>query len=133
MAVSRSTVKVGEYLDDWFATARPSLRPTTARGYEQSIGRLTQFLGNYQLQALTPMQVQRCYTDLLESGGHSGGPLAPKTVRHAHVVLRKSLADAERMGLVTRNAAAAARPPTGESTELTTWSSDDLPRVPRSG
>ncbi len=30
------------------------------------------------------------------------------------------------MGLVTRNAAAAARPPTGESTELTTWSSDDL-------
>ncbi len=67
MAVSRSTVKVGEYLDDWFATARPSLRPTTARGYEQSIGRLTRFLGNYQLQALTPMQVQRCYTDLLES------------------------------------------------------------------
>ncbi len=40
------------------------------------------------------MQVQRCYTDLLESGGHGGGPLAPKTVRHAHVVLRKSLADA---------------------------------------
>jgi integrase len=126
MAVSRSTVKVGEFLDDWFATARPSLRPTTARGYEQSIGRLKRFLGNYQLQALTPMQVQRCYSDLLEKGGHGGGPLAPKTVRHAHVVLRKSLADAERMGLLTRNAAAAARPPTGESAELTTWSSDDL-------
>jgi hypothetical protein len=40
-------------------------------------------------------------------GGQGGGPLAPKTVRHAHVVLRKSLADAERMGLVTRNASAA--------------------------
>jgi hypothetical protein len=102
MAVSRSTVKVGEYLDDWFATARASLRPTTARGYEQSIGRLTRFLGNYQLQALTPMRVQRCYTDLLESGGHSGGPLAPKTVWHANVVLRKSLADAEPPSVPTR-------------------------------
>ena len=43
-----------------------------------------------------------------------GGPLAPKTVRNAHVVLRKALADAERLGLVSRNAAAAARPPTAE-------------------
>ncbi len=55
MAVSRSTIKLDEYLDGWFATARPSLRPTTARGYAQSIGRLTKLLGNYQLQSLTPM------------------------------------------------------------------------------
>ena len=72
------------------------------------------------------MQVQRCYTELLESGGHEGKPLAPKTVRHAHVVLRKALADAERMGLVSRNAAASARPPAGEHAEMTTWSSEDL-------
>ena len=45
----------------------------------------------------------------------------PREGRH-HMA---ALADAERVGLVTRNAAAA-RPPTGESTELTTWSSDDL-------
>ena len=72
------------------------------------------------------MQVQRCYTELLESGGHEGKPLAPKTVRHAHVVLRKALADAERMGLVSRSAAASARPPAGEHAEMTTWSSEDL-------
>lgn len=126
MAVSRSTIKLDEYLDEWFAAARQSLRPTTARGYAQSIGRLSKVLGNYQLQSLTPMQVQRCYTELLESGGHEGKPLAPKTVRHAHVVLRKALADAERMGLVSRNAAASARPPAGEHAEMTTWSSEDL-------
>ena len=126
MAVSRSTIKLDDYLDEWFATARQSLRPTTARGYAQSIGRLSKALGNYQLQSLTPMQVQRCYTELLESGGHEGKPLAPKTVRHAHVVLRKALADAERMGLVSRNAAASARPPAGEHAEMTTWSSEDL-------
>jgi len=124
--VSRSTTTVGEYLAEWFSTARPSLRPTTARGYEQSIVRLTSQLGRQRLQVLTPMQVQRCYTDLLESGGRDGRPLAPKTVRHAHVVLRKAIGDAERMGLVSRNAAAAARPPSGEHTEMTTWSSEDL-------
>lgn len=32
--VSRSTMTVGEYLPEWFITARPLLRPTTARGYE---------------------------------------------------------------------------------------------------
>lgn len=63
---------------------------------------------------------------LLESGGRRGGPLAPKTARHAHVVLREALSDAERMGLVSRNAAAAARAPTGEHTEMSTWGSDDL-------
>lgn len=73
-----------------------------------------------------PMKVQRCYIELLESGGRWGGQLAPKTVRHAHVVLRKALADAERMQVVTRNAAAAARPPPGEHTEMTTWLSEDL-------
>jgi integrase len=126
MAVSRSTIKLDEYLDESFATARQSLRPTTARGYAQSTGRLSKALGNYQLQTLTPMKVQRCCTELLESGGHEGKPLVPKTVRHAHVVLRKALADAERVGLVSRNAAPSARPPAGEHAEMTTWSSEDL-------
>lgn len=67
--VSRSVMTVGDYLAEWFSTARPSLRATTARGYEQSIVRLTSQLGRHRLQTLTPMQVQRCYTDLLETGG----------------------------------------------------------------
>lgn len=37
--MSRSLMTVGEYLTELFITARPSLRPTTARGYEQSIVR----------------------------------------------------------------------------------------------
>ena len=125
-AVSTSTTKLGAYLDDWFATAKQSLRPTTAHGYQQAIVRLQRHLGPYRLQALTPMQVQRCYTELLESGSRSGGPLAPATVHKAHEVLRRALGDAERMGLVSRNVAAAVRPPTAGKPELTTWSSEDL-------
>jgi Phage integrase, N-terminal SAM-like domain len=40
MAVSTPTMKVGTYLDEWFATAKQSLRPTTAHGYQQAITRL---------------------------------------------------------------------------------------------
>jgi hypothetical protein len=126
MAVSSSTMKLGAYLDEWFVTAKQSLRATTAHGYQQAIVRLQQHLGPYRLQALTPMQVQRCYTDLLQSGSRSGGPLAPATVHKAHEVLRRALGDAERMGLVSRNVAAAVRPPTAGKPELTTWSSEDL-------
>jgi integrase len=47
-------------------------------------------------------------------------------VRNSHVVLRKALADAERLGLVQRNAAATARPPSFVRPEFATWSSEDL-------
>jgi integrase len=126
MAVSTSTMKLGAYLDEWFVTARQSLRPTTAHGYQQAIVRLQQRLGPYRMQALTPVQVQRCYTDLLEPGSTTGGPLAASTVHKAHEVLRRALGDAERMGLVARNAAAAVRPPSVVKPEFTTWSSEEM-------
>jgi integrase len=52
----------------------------------------------------------------------------PKTVRGIHVVLRKALADAERLGLVVRNAAAAANPPVPPKYEHTTWTAEQLAR-----
>ncbi len=55
-----------------------------------------------------------------------GTGLSPKTVRNTHTVLRKALSDAERLGLVFRNAAAAARGPAVERPEFTVWSSDEV-------
>lgn len=125
---SRAAMNVRGYLDEWFIDARPSLRATTAGNYEQAIRRLDKHLGAVSLQSLTPMHVQRCYTELLASGGRDGKPLAPKTVRHAHIVLRKALGDAARMGVVSRNVAALARPPSDDRAEMATWSADELRR-----
>ena len=75
------------------------------------MGRVSRELGRHQLQSLTPMQIENFYARQLTSGGRGGGPLAPKTVRNTHVVLRKALSDTERLGLVPRNAAAAAASP----------------------
>jgi integrase len=124
--VARSTVRLGEYLDEWLANQRNHLRVTTLRSYEIAIQRINRRIGRLRLQALTPMQVEMFYNDLLAEGSSSGKPLAPKTVKNTHVVLRKALSDAERLGLVPRNVASAARAPTAHRPEFDTWSSDDL-------
>jgi len=124
--VSRSTITVKEYLAEWLDTMKSKLRPTTHHSYAMSVDRINAHLGRYQLQTLTPLQIERFYTQQLASGGRENTALAPKTVRNTHVVLRKALADAERLGLVPRNAAAAARPPAPQRHDLVTWSSEDL-------
>src|SRR4051812_43793358 len=91
-----------------------------------AVDRIVAHLGSYQLPSLTPLQIERFYTQQLQSGGRHNGPLSSKTVRNTHVALRKALAEAERLGLVPGNAAASARPPTPDRRGLNTWSSDDL-------
>ena len=124
--VTRSTISVKDYLAEWLVTARSKLRPTTHHSYAMSVDRIVAHLGGYQLQSLTPLQIERFYAEQLQTGGRERGPLSPKTVRNTHVVLRKALADAERLELVPRNAAAAARPPAPERRDMNTWSGDDL-------
>ncbi len=125
-AVARSTIRVEEFLKEWLESSRSKLRPTTHHGYTMSVAKINRHLGRYQLQSLTPLQIERFYVDQLANGRRGGGALSAKSVRNVHVVLRKALSDAERLGLVLRNAAAAARPPVGGRPELVTWSSDDL-------
>jgi integrase len=124
--VSGTNLRVGEFLDEWLAGQEARLRPTTHYSYVVASGRVKHHLGRYKLQALTPMQIEKFYAELLDHGGRTGAALSPKTVRNTHVVLRKALADAERLGLVARNAAAAARGPSVSRTEMTTWTSDQL-------
>jgi integrase len=125
-AVNRSRTTTGEYLDDWLVSQQHRLRPTTMHSYKLAVARIRPRLGGVAVQALTPLQIERFYADLLREGGSRGQPLSSKTVRNSHVVLRKALADAERLGLVSRNAAASARPPSSVPREFATWTSEDL-------
>lgn len=123
---TRSSMTVGEYLAEWIAGQRQRLRATTLESYEIAVNRITQRLGHVKLQALAPLQLERFYADLAEDGGRTGKPLTAKTIRNTHVVLRKALADAERLGLVGRNVGSAAKPPIAHRREYATWSSDDV-------
>jgi hypothetical protein len=104
-------VSLATFLEEWLATQDGRLRPTSRRSYEVAAHRICARLGHVGLLALTPLQVERFYADLAQprAGGKKG--LTAKSIRNTHIVLRKALADAERLGQVPRNAAAAAKPP----------------------
>jgi integrase len=124
--VGRSTTTTEEFLRQWLATQHHRLRATTLYSYEKAIDRINRKFGKLPVQSLTPLLIESFYAELLRTGTSRGQPLSAKTVRNSHVVLRKALADAERLGLVVRNAAASARPPTAARREFNTWSSDEL-------
>jgi integrase len=130
--VERSTTTVGDYLDEWLEVVQPRLRPTSWSSYRQAVAHIKGRIGAVPLQSLVPLEVENLYKELLATRGRQGRPLSPKTVRGVHVVLRKALADAERLGLVVRNAAAAAKPPVPSKHEHTTWTAEQLARFLRS-
>ncbi len=93
--------------------------------YRIAVDRVKASMGRTKLQALSARDVERFYQGLGDAAS-DGRPLSAKTIRNFHVVLRKALSDAERLGLIQRNPAAIARPPVPERKEQRTWSSDDL-------
>ena len=105
---------------------KPKIRESTWRDYRNGLHRVSDRLGQVPLQSLRPLDVEELYADLLREGRRYGGGLAPKTVRNIHIALRRSLADALRFGLVSRNVAALVKPPVPGRSELATWTADEV-------
>lgn len=118
----------GEYLAHWLATyARHNVRATTYRSYEQLIRlHILPALGNVPLQKLQPVQLQALYNDKLTAGRADGGDggLSPRTVRYLHAIIRKSLQQAVKWQMVSRNVADATEPPRGKRPSVKTWDSE---------
>lgn len=125
-AVGGDAQKLADYLGEWLTAVAPRLRGTTASSYRIAVDRITAGLGAVRLRDLTPLMIERFYADLVRTGGRAGDGLSAKTVRNTHVVLRKALADGERLELLIRNPAARAKPPTGERKETPTWNAAEL-------
>jgi integrase len=84
------------------------------------------------LENITPVDLNGLYRSLLQDGRADGrGGLSPRTVRYAHSILRKALADAVRLGYLETNPSLAADPPTARAArarQFPTWNPDDLRR-----
>jgi len=126
VVTTRSMRTLGDFLDEWMELQRDRLRPTTWHSYAMAVTRIKAGLGWSKLQAIAPLQLEHFYADLLASGGRTGKPLSPKTVRNTHTVLRKALADAERLGLIGRNPAASAKAPANSRVDQSIWTSDEV-------
>lgn len=117
---------VGEYLEEWLARARVSVRESTWAAYRNAVGHLVDGLGGGSLRLLSALEVERFEQQLLISGR------SPKTVANVHAVLHRALADAVRDGLVDRNVASLVSPPRGERPEMSTWTVGELKQFLRS-
>ncbi len=132
VATERKTV--AEYLGEWVeALPTRGLRPRTVASYADMLRlHVLPTLGHGRLQALTAIDLDRPYARLLADGHrYSGAGLSSRSVRYVHTILRKALADAERKGLVLRNVADLASPPSAKSAkapEASTWTPEQLHR-----
>ena len=97
---------VGTFLDGYLDSVRLAVRPSTLRSYEGIVAvHLQPGLGRIRLKELSVREVQR-----LLNTKHAAGS-SPRTVERIRAVLRQALGQAVRQGLISRNAAALARPP----------------------
>ncbi|MGQ0433386.1 MAG: tyrosine-type recombinase/integrase [Microthrixaceae bacterium] len=104
----------GDLLDRWLTVKRQAVEPTTLSSYDW-VARtyLRPALGDRKVAALRPIELDDLYADLSARG------LSPRTVRICHTVIRQSLEQARRWGLIARSPAVDATPPRQVRKEVT--------------
>jgi integrase len=87
-------------------------------------------IGAVPLARLTATALDDLYGRLLRAGRCDGaGGLSARTVRYVHTIVRRALADAVRKGLVARNVADLADPPSvseAKAPTMRTWTADEV-------
>ena len=111
--IDPTTMTVAEYLvAEWTPAHAQKIRLNTLASYRSAIAHhLVPHIGAIRLQDLGPRDINRLYEILAERGSQTGGPLSAKTIRNAHVVLRRALEDAVKWEIIRRNPASVATPP----------------------
>jgi len=103
----------------WLPGLRLRVRPSTARAHEQHLtAHILPALGQAKLRAITPSAVEHLMGQMQARG------LSPSTARAIRTTLGQILHDAQRDGLIVRNAASLARPPRVERHELRILTAD---------
>lgn len=90
---------VSEYLERWLNdSVKGSVWASTHASYQRQVNRyIVPALGRMKMKKLTPAHVQGMYRSMLDRG------LSARTVQYAHAVLRRSLKQAVRWGMIPRN------------------------------
>ncbi|MGY0231149.1 tyrosine-type recombinase/integrase [Longispora urticae] len=103
-AVRSWTVRA--WLERWLEIVDDGLRPTTSASYRRIVRRsLIPQLGSLRLSKLRTRDVQRALDRISRRVTPTGGRIAASTVHRIRSVLRSSLNEAWRQGLVGRNPA----------------------------
>ncbi|MBL8777533.1 MAG: tyrosine-type recombinase/integrase [Acidimicrobiales bacterium] len=106
-------ITFGELLDRWLDVKRRLVEPKTIESYEWVARKYVRpALGERKVASLRPIDLDELYSEL-----HGRG-LSARTVRICHTVIRQALEQARRWGLIARNPAVDATPPTQRRREI---------------
>jgi integrase len=131
------TLTLAEYLADWTADRRDTIRPSTWRTSEMYVRvYLIPALGRLTVAGLTAVDVQRAMRSFAEKGRppraddkRTPRPVAAVTVNHIRATLRAALTDAQKAGIVARNVAADAAPHAVKHRPVTYFTTHELNRL----
>jgi integrase len=119
--VDPSRVTVAEVLTDWLTSKSATLTPNSRVDYETAIRRhVAPAFGTGAAQKLTPAAVQAQYAAWQAAG------MSARMVHRCHLVLSQALAQAVRLGILTRNVCADLELPTLERGTRAVWSPEEL-------
>jgi hypothetical protein len=106
------SLTVAEYMEGYLKDTACRVRPKVSRRYHDlSKCHIAPTLGRVKLKDLRPEQIRAAYRARLEVA-------SPRTVHHAHDLLKQALRQAVTDGLIPRNPAEAVRPPRGTKKEI---------------
>ncbi len=127
-------MKYGIWLDEWFCNyIRPSSKSRTCERYSEIVEkRLKVKLGEYELNELTPLVLQRYITELIESGNmKTGKGLAANSVNGIITVIQNSLKLAYALGTIKEYAADKIRRPKTKEKEVTCFTLSEQKKIER--
>lgn len=117
-------ISLSEWANVWLQAVGPALKPKTSLSYASLINsRLTPIIGEYQIAALAPMDVQSWINQMHWDG------LSASRIRQAHVVLSQILNAAVREGRIGRNVALGIKLPKIPRTEAEFFEPDVVERI----
>lgn len=127
VAPSKQTVR--DFLETWIETVKPELAITAWTNYSEVLrSYVLPYVGSVRLADLSPMDIKRWHGELLDHGRRDGTPLAVNSVKLAHRVLHRALADGVRWNVLPANPASSVRVPKGEHKEMSVWTSEEARR-----
>ncbi len=113
LTLENRNIRLGEYLDNWMAAKKLTLRARSVDQYAKLINLyLKPILGKVKLKDLSLQAVERFYERLREAG------VGLSNIRYAHRVLHAALEAATNRGITGRNAAHGATVPKGTQREM---------------
>jgi len=110
---------MAELLERWLKLKATTVEQSTVSNYEWIARQyVVPAFGDRKVAGIRTMELDEFYARLRLSGGVESRPLSGRTVRICHTVMRQSLDQARKWGVIARNPARDATPPSAGHSEV---------------